>query len=105
MDEIARRNFQAMLRGVASVGNAAVAEAAGGVDESTVSRWKQPAESGKPGQWEAFCRVLAAMNLKIVPADYKAVSPEELEALFVLAKTRLNRMKSVDEIMFSHDEE
>jgi transcriptional regulator with XRE-family HTH domain len=104
MDEIARRNYREMLRSVASTGLAAIAEALG-VDESTVSRWKQSADNGKPGQWEMFCKALAVMNLKIVSADYKAVDPEELDALFVLAKTRLNRMKSVDEIMFSHDPE
>jgi DNA-binding phage protein len=104
MDEIARRNYREMLRAVASVGLSAVAEAAG-VDESTVSRWKAKAENGKPGQWETFCKVLEALDLKIVPADYKAIDPAEAEALLVLAKTRLNRIKSADELMFSHRDE
>jgi hypothetical protein len=102
MDEIARRNVKEVLHALARTGLEPVARASG-VAESTVSRWK--GEDGKPGQIEQFCRALAAMGLKIVPADYKAIDPAEAEALLVLAKTRLNRIKSADELMFSHREE
>lgn len=86
----ARKYESLLLARLASTGQRPVADAIG-VHESTVSRLKD-------GPIAQFCQVLPLIGLKLVPAEMRCFSEQELEALFVLAKARLGRMASVREL-------
>lgn len=72
------REFEALiLRQLASIGQRTVANALG-VHESTVSRMKA-------GEIEAICRMLAVLELQIVPDSYVVTCPQYLQAVETLA--------------------
>ncbi len=72
------REFEALiLQQLASVGQRTVANALG-VHESTVSRMKA-------GEIEAICRMLAALELQIVPDSHVVTCPQYLQAVETLA--------------------
>lgn len=84
MDEIARQNLSAVLRGLADVTQKRVAEQAG-VTETWLSRAKD-----EDGDISKLCRVLAACDLVISPRNFALVHPEKLQALRVLAREAIN---------------
>jgi transcriptional regulator with XRE-family HTH domain len=102
MDAIARKSERIVLRQLAKVGQLAVADAMG-VSESTVSRMKDRDEKGGPSQIQKWCKALAAMGLKIVPSHYKCFDQKEIEALFVLAKGRMSKMESTQELVWEDE--
>ena len=71
------------------------------MDASTISRKKEPKQSGK-SDFELFCDVLACCGLKIVPQDYQSYSKAHINAIFLLAQNNLGRAASVDDLF--HDE-
>ncbi len=77
-----RKNLTAVLRGLATVGQAKAADLLG-VHESTVSRMKD-------GDLEKLCALLAACGLKVVPEAMQLFEPERIEALRVLARIGLD---------------
>lgn len=79
IETLARRNHSEMLRAVASVTGARIAELIG-VSGSTVSRLMAP-----DGDMEKLAAYLAACGLRVVRADSKQVDSEHLRALTVLA--------------------
>ncbi len=80
------REFEALiLQQLASVGQRAVAEAVG-VNESTVSRWKE-------GDIERWCKVLALLGLQLVPESAMVVNAEYLHSLETLAELGLKAEK------------
>jgi len=94
-DETARKNERLILRGLASCGQAPVAQALA-VSESTVSRWKD----GEIARW-AQC--LALLGLKIVPMEYRCYDPKTLEALLTFARQRMDQLESVEQLPWEED--
>lgn len=88
--ERARKNLQAVLQGLASVGQAHVA-AALETSESTVSRMKD-------GELEKIARLLAVLGLKVVPVTVKCYDPAFIESIFHLAKQRMAQVETADEL-------
>ena len=62
-----------------------------GVSESTVSRLKNE-------HLADFSRLLSACELKVVPVTARCYQPESIEAIFRLAKERMEQLKSSREL-------
>ena len=88
--ERARKNESMVLQRLASVGQAAVADAAG-VSESTVSRFKD-------GELERICAVLSVLGLKVVPIEMKCYPSDQIDAIFTLAKARMKNLDHADKL-------
>lgn len=91
--ETSRLNFRAVLNALANTGLRPVAEACG-VDQSTISKWKDG------GEIERYAKLLAACRLKVVPEDMCCFRIKDVEALMHLATQRLISLKSVDDLNF-----
>lgn len=89
-DARARKNYVQLMQKLASVGNLAVAEAVG-VDESTISRMK-------PEKFQEFAKILAVLELKIVPNEMKCFDEKEIAAILQLARSRMVDIESVDQL-------
>ncbi|MGA3827368.1 CII family transcriptional regulator [Pseudomonas chlororaphis] len=89
-DARARKNYTQLMQRLASVGNLAVAEAVG-VDESTISRMK-------PEKFQEFAKILAVLDLKIVPNEMKCFDEKEIGAILQLARSRMVEIESVDQL-------
>lgn len=86
------RKFATLVRArVAEVGQATVATSAG-VDIATVSRWFSD------GRIDQFCAALEVLGLKVVGAELKCYPPAEIEALFTLARSRLEKLRHAGEL-------
>ena len=85
MDARAREFEALLLNRLLSAGQKAVADAIG-VSESTVSRWKE-------GEFERWCKVLALLNLQVVPMSAQCHPPEYIQALKTLAELGLQAEK------------
>jgi len=80
------REFESLvLQRLVSVGQRTVADAIG-VNESTVSRWKE-------GEIERWCKVLVLLGLQVVPASAMVVNAEYLRSLETLAELGLKAEK------------
>lgn len=102
-DALARKIEREILRRLASVGHAHAASCVG-VDESTISRWKDVRPDGKPGEIGRMARFLAALGLKTVPQTYQCYDRATLEAMITLAGQRMAQIKSADQLVFEDDE-
>ena len=83
-----QQNHSTLLRAVAELSQAVVAERSG-LSPTLVSRLL----AGKDGEEGAVDRVLAiaaACNLQLVPKTYQAVDPDEYRAMQILARRRLD---------------
>lgn len=80
---LTNKNQAAILRALAETGLKPVAEALH-VDESTVSRMKEPG-----GQVGRFAAMAAALGLKLVREDEETYRPEVMQALHTLAALAL----------------
>lgn len=91
VERLLRANHTAVLRRVAEVSQAVVAERSG-VSPTLVSRIL----SGKDSEDEAggalhrVLSILAGCNLAVVPREFKHVDPDEYRAMQVLAQKRLD---------------
>lgn len=81
----ARKNHQAILRGLVSAGQVTVAKELQ-TSESTISRLKSD------GDLERAAVFLAAMGLKVVPIAMRCYEPSVIQAIFVLARRKLERI-------------
>lgn len=88
--ERARKNYSQIMQRLGSVGNAAVA-AAVGVDESTISRMK-------PEKFQEFSQILAVLDLKIVPTKARCFNEKEIEAIFQMAKMRMEHLEGIHQL-------
>lgn len=94
--EIARKNTQAILRASRAVGQNHIAEYAG-ITESMASRWCSE-------NVEALGKALAAMNLKLVPAEAKCVKDAAtLDELLRWAKRGMNSLRSADDLCWEDE--
>lgn len=100
MDEKARKYLSELLRALAARGLEPVAVALG-KDVSTVSRWASPAAGSGHSRLEEMALLCAALGLKIVPDDAVTIDPDELHALHVLARARLNRARQAADFQYS----
>lgn len=98
VDERARKNLAGILRALASVGQARVAEAMG-VSESTVSRWKD-----EGGELERFARLLAVLGQKNVGQDRECVKGDEFRFMTRIASRALANEEAAQRLMFEEVE-
>ncbi|MBR7206184.1 transcriptional regulator [Pseudomonas aeruginosa] len=84
-DARAREFESPILNRLLSVGQKTVADAIG-VSESTVSRWKE-------GEIERWCKVLALLELQVVPMSAQCHPSEYIQALKTLAELGLQAEK------------
>lgn len=82
---LARKSQTQILQRLATVGQKPVADALS-VSEATVSRMKGEGV-------ETFTGLLAALSLKVVPADHKCYSAEYIEHLHYFAKIGMEGAK------------
>ena len=93
----ARKIEREILKRLASVGQARIAEQLG-VNESTVSRWKD----GDIARWAKF---LTLLGLKATPIEYRCYDERTLSAMLTLARQRMAQLESVESLQFEDDEE
>lgn len=86
---------RAILHALADHGQAHAA-AVMGVSESSVSRMKD-------GQIEAMSRLLAAIGLKVVPAQYKCLDPIKAQAMVTLYEAAMQRITNPVELLFGDE--
>lgn len=92
----ARKIEAIVLQRLASVGQARIAEQLG-VNESTVSRWKD----GDIARWARF---LALLDLKATPQEYRCYDEHTLSAMLTLARQRMAQLESVEHLQFDDDD-
>lgn len=85
MDARAREFESLVLSQLLSTGQKAIADAIG-LSESTVSRWKE-------GDIERWCKVLALLDLQVVPKAAVLVHGDYLRSLETLAELGLKAEK------------
>lgn len=90
--ERARKFHSLALQRVASVGQNEIAEQLQ-VSEATVSRFVS-------GDLERACHVISILGLKVVPVDMKCYPKDEIDAIFALARGRLNQVDNVEQLSF-----
>ena len=84
--DLQKRNMSTILKAMAHVSQAKVAELIG-VSGTTISRMKED-------DLERLASILAACNLVAMPRSFKSVDPDRLRALTILAKDALERESS-----------
>lgn len=92
VNERSRKFHSLFLQRLASTGQVGVADQLG-VSESTISRCVKD-------DIERVCQMLAAVGLKVVPAEMQCYPKEEIEAIFTLAKASMNRFDTVEKLQF-----
>lgn len=92
--ERARRNEATLLRGLQTAKGSNVAKALG-VDEATVSRLKD-------GELQHIAKLLAAAGLKVVPTTAKCYDQAFINAIFQIAKQKIERAETLEELDFEH---
>jgi hypothetical protein len=96
-EDRARKNAAAVLRRLASYGQATVA-AELGISESTVSRWKGD------GDIERYGRLLALLGLKVVPGDWRCYPPEHVDWLLLGNRIAAEKVRTADDLLEADDE-
>lgn len=91
-----KRMQSLVLKTFSETSGAAVA-AQIGASEAKVSRLKNE-------HLADMCNLFAAMGLRLVPADVMVVKEQMLNAMFVLAKARLDDIKSASDLVIPDEE-
>ncbi|MBO3274148.1 CII family transcriptional regulator [Pseudomonas schmalbachii] len=86
----ANRNNALIMRRLASVGNAPVALAVG-CDESTISRMKCE-------KFLEFARILAVLDLKVVPIDMRCFNERDIETILHQARRWMEHVQHIDQL-------
>lgn len=95
--ERARKNARILGKHIEAAGLEQTAAFAG-IGKSTVGAWFNENR-------DAMGKALAFIGLKVVPVDMRCYDPEQIEAIFTLAKTSVRRMRSADDLDFDEDSE
>lgn len=95
LDAHTRKNQQLILRGLASVGQAFVATQLG-VNESTVSRWKDT-------DIERFAKMLAVLGLKVTPQTHRCYDEPTIQAMLTLARQRMEQIDGVEKLAWGDE--
>jgi hypothetical protein len=90
--ERSRKYFSLAFQRVTSLGQVTIAEQLT-TSEATVSRTVN-------AELERVCQVLAVVGLKVVPKEMKCFPRDQIEAIFALAKARMQEMDSADKLSF-----
>lgn len=77
---------------LSNVGENTVAERLN-VADSTISKWKAE-------QAELAVKIIAQCGLKIVPERVRCYEPKQMEAILALAKARLERIETTDQLIW-----
>lgn len=96
-DQQARKNTSTLLRRARAVGHVNIAAYAG-VTDTLVSRWFSE-------NADAMGKALALMGLKCVSVDKRCFDPDEIDALVTMARKRMDRVRSADDLDFEDDAE
>ena len=86
-----------ILQGLAPRGTQAALAVAMGVTEPDVSKIKS--------QIPALAQLIAHLGLKVVPADLKCYRPEQVDFMFQLFKSQVERASSADDLLIWEDPE
>lgn len=98
MTETTRKNATLVRNRLQVVGQEAVASACR-VDTSTVSRWVTD------GRFDQMCEALAALGLKIMPAEARCVRNQvELDHLLFWARRGMDSVRSAADLVFEDPE-
>lgn len=81
-----------VLKHVLSMGQNTIAERMG-TSETTVSRIISV-------ELERVCKVLAVLDVKVVPSGLKCYRPAQINALLTLAKVSMDGMDSAEQLSF-----
>ena len=95
--ERARKNARILGKHIEAAGLEPTAAFAG-ASKSTMGAWFNENR-------DVMGKALAFMGLKVVPVDMRCYDPEQIEAIFTLAKTSVRRMRSADDLNFDEDAE
>lgn len=87
--ERARKTHSTVLQALSRPGTQAALAVALGVSESNISRLKNE-------HLEPVCQLLAHLGLKLVPSDAMVCSRDTANAIFHLARARLNTASGAD---------
>lgn len=91
----ARKNLSTIFTGLSNVGQVTVAKALQ-VSEGQVSKMKTD-------DLPTIADVLAVCGLKVVPESFRCYEPRVIDALLVLAKDKLNRMRGPEELEWEQE--
>lgn len=94
--DLSRKIERMILHSLAEHGQSAVATAIG-VSESTVSRLKD-------GNLETFSKVLAALDLKVVPTSYRSIDPDRMRAFCTLFEAAMTRSDSLEHLLLESEQ-
>ncbi len=94
--DTSRKIERTILQALAEKGQAHAATLMG-ASESAVSRMKD-------GQLEALSKLLAAIGLKVVPAQYKCLDPIKAQAMVTLYEAAMQRITNPVELLFGDEE-
>lgn len=83
--DLCRQNESAILKAMSEVSQVRIAEQIG-VSESAISRLKESIAQ--------VAAVMAACNLRVTPRSFKAMDPDRVRALEILARDSLDRADS-----------
>jgi len=93
--ELSRKIERIVLHSLAERGQSAIAGAVG-LSESTISRLKD-------GSLETFSKVLAVMDLKVVPTSYRSIDPERMRAFCTLFEAAMIRPDSLEHLLLESE--
>lgn len=93
----ARNDHSRILHALNSNNQARIAEQMG-LDPSTITKWKNDKQSNGLTLIENCCALLRLLAMKPVPANYRMIREDKLQALFVMSKAWMGRMDSVDDL-------
>ena len=94
--DLSRKIERLILHALAEHGQSAIA-AAIGTSESTISRLKD-------GNLEAFSKVLAALDLKVVPTTSRSIDPDRMRAFCTLFEAAMTRPDSLEHLLLEGEE-
>ena len=94
---MARNDVSRIIQGLNSTNQSKIAEQMG-IDPGTLSKWKNDKQSNGLTFIENFCVLLRSLEIKPVPATYRMIREDKLQALFVMSKAWMGRMDSVDDL-------
>lgn len=90
-DERARKATSLVLQRLSPAGTQCNVAVGLGVSESTISRIKE--------HIEPVMRLCAQLGLKVVPVEMRCYAPEDLEAVFRLAKSAISKAESANDLL------
>ena len=94
--DLSRKIERLVLHALAEHGQSAIA-AAIGTSESTISRLKD-------GNLETFSKVLAALDLKVVPTNFRSIDPDRMRAFCTLFEAAMSRPDSLEHLLLESEQ-